>query len=46
MPFDMDRIEQEWLGGSRLAIAPGDVVAGFNKTEELLGAEWIQALIF
>lgn len=43
MTFDMDRIENEWLAGSRLAIAPGDVVAGFNKSEELLGAEWIQA---
>src|SRR6202035_2219875 len=43
MPFDMDRIRNEWLAGSQLAIAPGDVVAGFNKSEELLGADWIRA---
>ncbi len=43
MAFEMDRIAREWLGGSRLAIAPSEVVAGFNKAEELLGAEWIQA---
>jgi hypothetical protein len=43
MSFDMDRIEREWLSGSRLAIEPGDVVAGFNKAEELLGVEWIHA---
>jgi hypothetical protein len=43
MPFDMDRIERDWLGGSRLATADMDVVAGFNKAEELLGPEWMRA---
>jgi hypothetical protein len=37
-------IEAEWLIGGRVAVSPEEVVTAFNKAEEVLGREWIEAI--
>jgi hypothetical protein len=38
-----EEINTDWLVGSRLALPPEEIVAAFNKSEEVLGHEWIEA---
>jgi hypothetical protein len=38
-----DEINNDWLLGSRLALPPDDVVAAFNRVEQILGGDWIEA---
>jgi hypothetical protein len=37
-------IDSDWLVGNRLALSPEEIVAAFNKAEEILGHEWIEAI--
>jgi hypothetical protein len=39
-----DRIQREWLGGGRIAMAPDLVVSAFLRCEELLGNDWIERM--
>jgi hypothetical protein len=38
-----EEINTDWLLGNRLALPPEEIVAAFNKSEEVLGHEWIEA---
>jgi hypothetical protein len=37
-------IDTDWLVGNRLALSPEEIVAAFDKAEEVLGHEWIEAI--
>jgi hypothetical protein len=41
MAWTFDEIEQDWLAGSRIAVAPDEVVAAFARCERVLGRDWI-----
>jgi hypothetical protein len=41
MPWTLDEIENEWLGGERLQLSPEDVVYAFDVAEQALGREWV-----
>ena len=36
-----EQIERDWLGGARIAVAPDEAVAAFNRVDSTLGAEWM-----
>jgi len=38
-----ERIKSEWLGESRVAFPPEDVVGAFDRVEALVGREWMLA---
>ena len=40
MPWTLDEIESEWLGGERLQLPPEDVVRAFAVAEQARGREW------
>jgi hypothetical protein len=44
MTWSLEDIERDWIGGkaSALAASPDSVVAAFDRTERLLGREWIE----
>jgi hypothetical protein len=37
-------IDTDWLVGNQLALSPEEIVAAFDKAEEVLGHEWIEAI--
>ncbi len=39
-----DDINRDWLGGAQIALPPDDAVAAFNRAEQILGRDWIEAL--
>jgi hypothetical protein len=43
VPWTWERIEQEWLGESRVAHISEVVIDCFNEVERVLGPEWIEA---
>lgn len=43
MAFSWDEINDDWLVGSRLALANDEVVAAFNKVDGIFGRPWVEA---
>ena len=43
MLWTWEMIRDEWLAGSRVATPPGEVVAAFELSEQLLGREWVDS---
>jgi hypothetical protein len=43
MGWSYDSIERDWLAGSRIAVAPQEVVSAFDLAERVLGRTWIEA---
>jgi hypothetical protein len=43
MAWTIEEIEKSWLAGSRVAVPPEDVVAAFERCEQILGRDWIEA---
>ena len=43
MNWTYNEIEQDWLGGSRLAMRTQAVVEAFNHADSVLGREWINS---
>lgn len=41
MPWTLDEIEREWLGGQRLQLPPEDVERAFATAERVRGREWV-----
>src|SRR2546427_4750411 len=41
MPWTIDEIESEWLGGERLQLLPEDVLRAFAVAEQARGREWV-----
>src|SRR5688572_11755305 len=41
MPWTWEIIEQDWLGGGRIAVPPSDAVDASNRVETMLGGDWI-----
>jgi hypothetical protein len=44
MSWTYEKIQDDWLGGSKIAIDPHDVVVAFDRCEHVLGREWIDAV--
>jgi hypothetical protein len=42
MPYEWPVIETLWLGESRVAIPPPQLIDGFNAAEVHLGADWVE----
>jgi len=40
MAWTYEDIQRDWLAGNRIAVAPADVVAAFDRCERVLGREW------
>ena len=38
-----DEINTDWLLGNQLALPPEEIVAAFNRAEQVLGRDWIEA---
>jgi hypothetical protein len=43
MAWTIEEIEKNWLAGSRVAAAPDDILAAFERCEHVLGRNWIDA---
>ena len=43
MTWTYEEIEQDWLGGSRIAVAPDEVLAAFVRCDRMLGRGWIDS---
>ena len=41
MPWTLDEIESDWLGGERVQLPPEDVVRAFAVAEQARGREWV-----
>jgi hypothetical protein len=41
MAWTIEEIEKGWLAGNRVAVSPEDVVAAFERCEQVLGRDWI-----
>jgi hypothetical protein len=41
MPWTLEEIESEWLGGGGLQLPPEDVVRAFTVAEQTRGREWV-----
>jgi hypothetical protein len=42
VPWTYDEIEADWLGGASIRADPESVVAAFERTERVLGRDWIE----
>ena len=43
MSWNYDEIEDDWLAGSRIAVSPRVVLESFNRVEQILGRDWMEA---
>jgi len=43
MTWTYEEIDRDWLGGSRIAVTPDEVVAAFVRCERMLGRGWIDS---
>jgi hypothetical protein len=43
MAWTIEEIEREWLADSHIAVAPEDLVAAFERCQQVLGRHWIEA---
>jgi hypothetical protein len=43
MPWTWDEINRDWLGGDCLAVSADQAMDGFNRTERVLGRDWIES---
>jgi hypothetical protein len=43
MTWTYEEIDGDWLGGSRIAVVPEEVVGAFDRCERDLGRDWINA---
>jgi hypothetical protein len=41
MPWTLEEIEREWLGGEHVQLPPEDVVRAFDAAEYVRGREWV-----
>lgn len=43
MPWTWEEINNDWLIGNKIALTPEEVVAAFNRAEQVLGRDWVQS---
>ena len=43
MPWTLDEIEKDWLGGGHVQLPPEDVVRAFTAAEQARGREWVHS---